>query len=56
MTDPRRPGEGAEPGADMEIIPPGGPLLYTQGAINVVDLLGRFIFSGAESGSDGEKQ
>ena len=45
-----------EPGADMEIIPPGGPLLYTQGAINVVDLLGRFIFSGAESGSDGETQ
>jgi phospholipid/cholesterol/gamma-HCH transport system substrate-binding protein len=45
-----------EPGADMEIIPPDGQLLYTQGAINVVDLLGRFIFSGAEAASEGDTQ
>ncbi len=43
-----------EPGADMETIPPGGRVLYTQGAINVVDLLGRFIFSTPDSGSGGE--
>ena len=43
-----------EPGADTETIPPGGQLLYTQGAINVVDLLGRFIFSAADSATEGE--
>jgi phospholipid/cholesterol/gamma-HCH transport system substrate-binding protein len=38
-----------EPGGDVEMIAPGGELEYTQGAINVVDLLGRFVFSAADS-------
>lgn len=38
-----------EPGGEEEIIPPGGQITFTQGAINVVDLLGRFIFSAAEA-------
>ncbi|MFQ6018766.1 MAG: outer membrane lipid asymmetry maintenance protein MlaD [Kiloniellaceae bacterium] len=38
-----------EPGGDEETIPPGGQINFTQGSINVVDLLGRFIFSAAET-------
>ncbi|MEE9480776.1 MAG: outer membrane lipid asymmetry maintenance protein MlaD [Kiloniellales bacterium] len=45
-----------EAGADEETIASGGRLLYTQGAINVVDLLGRFIFSAADSATDAEAQ
>ncbi len=43
-----------EPGGDEENIEPGGEILYTQGAINVVDLLGRFVFSAADSSAGGE--
>jgi len=45
-----------EAGADEETIASGGRLLYTQGAINVVDLLGRFIFSAADSATDAGAQ
>ena len=45
-----------EPGAEIEVIPAGGKLLYTQGAINVVDLLGRFIFGAADSGGGAAPQ
>ena len=38
-----------DPGGEEEVIPPGGRITFTQGAINVVDLLGRFIFSAAET-------
>lgn len=38
-----------EPGGDEENIAPGGKITFTQGSINVVDLLGRFIFSAAET-------
>ena len=38
-----------EPGGDTEAIAPGGKISFTQGTINVVDLLGRFIFSAAEA-------
>jgi len=38
-----------EPGGDLETIAPGGELEFTQGAINVVDLLGRFVFGAANS-------
>lgn len=37
-----------EPGGDTENIAPGGEVEYTQGAINVVDLLGRFVFGAAD--------
>ena len=38
-----------EPGGEEENLKQGGVINYSQGAINVVDLLGRFIFSAAES-------
>jgi phospholipid/cholesterol/gamma-HCH transport system substrate-binding protein len=38
-----------EPGGDIETIEPGGEVEFTQGAINVVDLLGRFIFDSGDS-------
>ncbi len=38
-----------EPGGDEELIKDGGVINFTQGSINVVDLLGRFIFSAAEA-------
>jgi phospholipid/cholesterol/gamma-HCH transport system substrate-binding protein len=41
-----------EPGGDEEMLKPGEEITYTQGSINVVDLLGRFIFSAAEVASD----
>ncbi len=38
-----------EPGGDIETLKAGEQITFTQGSINVVDLLGRFIFSAAES-------
>jgi phospholipid/cholesterol/gamma-HCH transport system substrate-binding protein len=45
-----------EPGGEETNIAPGKEILYTQGAINVVDLLGRFIFSAADSASQSAEQ
>lgn len=45
-----------EPGGDEQTIEPGGQITFTQGSINVVDLLGRFIFSAAEVTGSKEKQ
>jgi len=45
-----------EPGGDVEMIKPGGSIQFAQGAINVVDLLGRFIFSAAETASSTKKE
>ena len=39
-----------EPGGAEEMIPPGGTIAYTQDAVNLVDLLGRFIFSTPSNG------
>jgi phospholipid/cholesterol/gamma-HCH transport system substrate-binding protein len=39
-----------EPGGSEEMLPPGGQIEYTQDAVNLVDLLGRFIFSGGGAG------
>lgn len=41
------------PGGDDNNIPAGGEIEYTQGSINVVDLLGRFVFSAAEADGEG---
>jgi phospholipid/cholesterol/gamma-HCH transport system substrate-binding protein len=41
---------GLEPGGAEETIPPGGEIEYTQDAVNLVDLLGRFIFSAPGGG------
>ncbi|MEE8189422.1 MAG: outer membrane lipid asymmetry maintenance protein MlaD [Kiloniellales bacterium] len=45
-----------EPGGDEEMIPPDGQINFTQGSINVVDLLGRFIFSAAEVAGSEKKE
>ena len=37
-----------EPGGAEDYIEDGGQIIYAQGSINVVDLLGRFIFSAAD--------
>ncbi len=43
-----------EPGAEEDLIPNGGSIEFTQSAINVVELLGRFIFGSAESENSSE--
>jgi phospholipid/cholesterol/gamma-HCH transport system substrate-binding protein len=43
-----------DPGGEDDNIEAGGEIVYTQGAINVVDLLGRFIFSAAESAGESD--
>ncbi len=42
-----------EPGAEEDLIEDGGRIEYTQGAINVVDLIGRFVFN--QDGGTAEK-
>lgn len=41
-----------EPGGAEDYIENGGQIVYAQGSINVVDLLGRFIFSAADEAND----
>jgi len=41
-----------EPGGADDYIEHGGRITYAQGSINVVDLLGRFIFSAAEAANE----
>jgi len=41
-----------EPGGAEDYIENGGQIVYAQGSINVVDLLGRFIFSAADRATD----
>ncbi len=43
-----------EPGGELENLKAGDEITFTQGSINVVDLLGRFIFSAAESATKSE--
>ena len=45
-----------EPGGEEDNIPPGGSITFTQGSINVVDLLGRFIFSAADAATQPQDQ
>jgi phospholipid/cholesterol/gamma-HCH transport system substrate-binding protein len=40
-----------EPGASDSMIPPGGEIRRTQDPLNLVDLIGRFIFSSTNSSS-----
>lgn len=39
------------PGADEKVIPPGGEVRFTQAPVNLVQMLGKFIFNSAESQS-----
>jgi phospholipid/cholesterol/gamma-HCH transport system substrate-binding protein len=38
-----------DPGGAEEMLPPGGRIAYTQASINIVDLIGRFVFSGTQA-------
>ena len=40
-----------QPGGDIETLAEGGRIEYTQDPVNLVDLLGRFVFSVSEAGS-----
>jgi len=42
-----------EPGSSDTMLDPGAAITRTQDSINIVDLLGRFAFSGAEDGGTG---
>jgi phospholipid/cholesterol/gamma-HCH transport system substrate-binding protein len=43
-----------QPGGSADILPPGGRIQFTQSAVNLEELLGRFIFSaGGDSKSSG---
>ncbi|MEX0922954.1 MAG: outer membrane lipid asymmetry maintenance protein MlaD [Rhodovibrionaceae bacterium] len=42
-----------EPGGDLENLDPGARIEYTQGAVNLVDLLGRFVFGAADGPAGG---
>ena len=43
-----------EPGGEEENLSNGDQITFTQGSINVVDLIGRFIFSAAETAGSSE--
>lgn len=42
-----------QPGGAPDMLKPGGRIQYTQSAVNLEDLLGRFIFSASGSGGQG---
>ena len=45
-----------EPGGDEANLKDGDQITFTQGSINVVDLIGRFIFSAAETAGNAKKE
>ncbi len=38
------------PGAEDDVIPPGGRIRYAQSSVSLEDLLGRFLFSAGDAG------
>jgi phospholipid/cholesterol/gamma-HCH transport system substrate-binding protein len=40
-----------EPGGSEAMLKPGGEITYTQGSVNVGDLIGKFIHGGAQAGA-----
>lgn len=44
------------PGAEEKVIPPGGELRFTQAPVNLVQMIGKFIFNSAESQGGGPGQ
>lgn len=45
-----------EPGAEDDLMEPGGRIEFTQGAINVVELISRFMFKPEESDQASQSQ
>lgn len=43
------------PGSDDKTIPPGGEVKYTQAPVNLMQLLGKFIFNAADSANKGKQ-
>jgi phospholipid/cholesterol/gamma-HCH transport system substrate-binding protein len=44
------------PGAEDKVVAPGGELRFTQAPVNLVQMLGKFIFNSAESQGGGQGQ
>jgi len=44
------------PGSDDKNIPPGGEIKYTQAPVNLMQLLGKFIFNTGQAASQGQGQ
>ena len=42
-----------QPGAEMDMLQPGDEITFTQSAISLEDLIGRFVFSGEGDGQGG---
>lgn len=42
-----------QPGAEMDMLQPGDEIMFTQSAISLEDLIGRFVFSGEGEGGGG---
>jgi len=42
-----------QPGAEMDMLQPGDAITFTQSAISLEDLIGRFVFSGDDGGGPG---
>ena len=42
-----------QPGAEMDMLEPGDAITFTQSAISLEDLIGRFVFSGDDGGGPG---
>lgn len=45
-----------EPGGDEDMIKDGGTIQYTQSAVNLEELIGKFIFSSADKDKDSKKE
>lgn len=44
------------PGGEDKLIPAGGEIKYTQAPVNVVQLLGKFVFGAVDAASQGSKK
>lgn len=45
-----------EPGAEDDMIQPGGQIQFTQASLNIEEMIGKFIFSAADDKKDKEKK
>ncbi len=45
-----------EPGGDIDMIKPGGTIQYTQGSVNLEELIGQVIYSSKSQGNGGSKE
>jgi phospholipid/cholesterol/gamma-HCH transport system substrate-binding protein len=43
---------GLQPGGDMEVLKPGEELVYTQPAVDLIQMVGKYMFGGGAPGAD----